>query len=80
MHHVQLLHSHQPNFSITCGIGGCLRTFKTMGTFRNHVSAHHSNNVPVQTTEGIESMESGEDDDMEVDESISLIDQEDPHY
>lgn len=51
-----------------------------MGTFRNHVSAHHSNNVPVQTTEGIESMESGEDDDMEVDESISLIDQEDPHY
>lgn len=40
--HVKLFHSHQPNFLITCGIGGCLRTFKNIGTLRNHVSARHS--------------------------------------
>lgn len=40
--HVVLFHSHQPNFSITCGIGGCLRIFKNIRTFRNHISARHS--------------------------------------
>ena len=40
--HIQLFHSHQPNFFITCGIDGCMRTFKSMGSFRNHVSSRHS--------------------------------------
>lgn len=29
MKHIQLFHSHQPYFSITCGLGGCLRRFTT---------------------------------------------------
>ncbi len=32
----------QPHFSITCGIGGCMRTFTNLRTFRNHVSGFHS--------------------------------------
>lgn len=35
------IHSHQPNFSIKCGIGGCQRTFSRFGTFQNHISAYH---------------------------------------
>ena len=33
--HIRLFHSHQPNFSIKCGIGGCQQTFQ------NHISAYH---------------------------------------
>ena len=40
--HIQVFHSHQPHFSLTCGIRGCVRTFKNFGTFRNHVSAKHN--------------------------------------
>lgn len=40
--HIQLFHSHQPSFSIKCGLGGCLRTFTNFQVFRNHVSTFHS--------------------------------------
>ena len=53
--HIELFHAHQPNFCITCGIGGCQRTFHNLQTFRNHVSDHHSydrnpTNLPVTTS------------------------------
>ncbi len=47
--HVQLFHAHQSGFNITCSIGGCQRTFKNFGTFRNHVSDCHSSD-PNPTT------------------------------
>lgn len=40
--HLELFHPHQPNFSFTCGIGGCMRTFKNVRTYRNHISGFHS--------------------------------------
>ncbi len=40
--HIKLFHSHQPSFSITCGLGGCLRTFSNFQVFRNHISTYHS--------------------------------------
>lgn len=42
MKHIKLFHSHQPNFTITCGLHGCLRTFKNFRTFQNHVSNYHA--------------------------------------
>ena len=39
--HVQLFHSHQPGFSITCGLDGCLRPFSSFRSFRNHVYSYH---------------------------------------
>ena len=39
--HVQLFHSHQPSFSITCGLNGCLRSFSSFRSFRNHVYSYH---------------------------------------
>jgi len=41
MKHIRLFRSHQPNFSMKCGIGGCQRTFSRFGTFQNHISAYH---------------------------------------
>ena len=40
--HLELFHAHQPNFRVTCGIGGCQRTFQKCSTFRNHISDSHS--------------------------------------
>ena len=40
--HLKLFHLHQPHFSVTCGIGGCMRTFTNLRTFQNHISGFHS--------------------------------------
>ena len=84
LQHVQLMHSSLPNFSITCGIGGCLRTFRKMGPFRNHISAYHSKSdlstISTDTSRITESEEStsynNEDDDLdnssEIDPQIAL--------
>ena len=42
--HVRLFHAYKPDFKITCGINGCLRSYTNVGTFRNHVSAAHYSN------------------------------------
>ena len=57
MKHIKLIHSHQPGFSITCGLNGCLRTFKNFRTFQNHVSDYHAgcdNYVNVGASAGCE--------------------------
>lgn len=50
LQHIQLFHSHQPGFRITCGLDGCARTFKNFITFRCHISARHRND-PEQTND-----------------------------
>lgn len=42
--HVRLFHAYKPDFKITCGINGCLRSYTNVGTFRNHISAAHYTN------------------------------------
>ena len=41
LQHIKLFHAHQPNFHISCGIGGCERTFTNGRTFENHISSYH---------------------------------------
>ena len=53
--HIEHFHAHQPNFSITCGIGGYQPTFQKLQTFQNHTLDHHSSdynltNQPVATS------------------------------
>lgn len=50
MKHIQLFHSHQPSFSITCGLGGCIRRFTNFQVFRNHVSVFHSGDPLLSNT------------------------------
>ena len=42
--HIRLFHAHQVDFKITCGIGGCQRSFTNCGTFINHVYGVHGEN------------------------------------
>ena len=39
--HIKLFHAHQSGFQLTCGIGGCKRSFTNFRTFQDHVSAVH---------------------------------------
>ena len=50
---------------ITCGIGGCLRTFKNIRTLRNHVSGFHSDRDNLDEsnyTDNDESHDNSDDD------------------
>ena len=51
--HLKLFHAHQPNFKVTCRIGGCQRNYSNLGTFQNHVYAVHSEDLIDVSTETI---------------------------
>ena len=48
--HIQLCHAHQPGFRITCGVGGCQRTYTNFGTLKNHVYNLHLAHADVTAT------------------------------
>ena len=35
--HIGLVHAHEPNFHVSCGIKGCPRTYKNYYSFRKHL-------------------------------------------
>ena len=43
--HMRLVHSRDPNFSITCGLEKCQRWFRSFGTFNSHVYRDHRNYI-----------------------------------
>lgn len=70
--HIKLFHSHQPSFSITCGLSGCLRTFSNFQVFRNHISAYHSSDpVLVQEQSAHSHSEDAGDEYVEAEEDAS---------
>ena len=42
LQHISRVHASSPSFSITCGIDGCLRTYKNNGSYQKHVKKMHS--------------------------------------
>ena len=43
--HIGRVHSHSPNFSFTCGLDGCLTTFKSYASLKKHIQRRHKNKV-----------------------------------
>lgn len=39
--HFSLFRAHQPTFKVTCGIGGCSRSYTNLKTYTNHVYGVH---------------------------------------
>ena len=39
--HIGLWHQHDPNFLVTCNIGGCSQGFIKFSTYRNHLYRKH---------------------------------------
>ena len=48
--HLQLFHAHKPSFKVICGIGGCLRSYANINTFRNHIYSVHDVSMLEQRT------------------------------
>ena len=40
--HLNLFHTHQPDFKVPCGIDGCSRHFTNLRTYQNHMSSVHN--------------------------------------
>lgn len=45
IHHIGLVHAHDPHFSITCGISNCQSAFSKYHSFRWHVYRKHKDNI-----------------------------------
>ena len=57
------VHSHDPNFLITCGVCGCVRTYKNYHSFRKHLWRDHREKIndsqeSEDLTPGVEDQES----------------------
>lgn len=74
--HLQLLHNHQPNFSVVCNIDGCNRTYRTVPCLRNHIYRKHRGALNASSSVGpleqieddvVRSIDDGDDDDDEDD-------------
>lgn len=40
--HLRIVHSHDPNFLVTCGLSGCATTCKSFSALYSHVYRKHS--------------------------------------
>ncbi len=40
--HIRAVHSHDPNFFVTCGLGGCGTTSRSFSALYSHVYRRHS--------------------------------------
>ena len=79
--HLRLFHAHRPDFRVTCGINGCLRSYNNLGSFKNHISFVHNttNEAAVETLEVDQysinaSSECTREDDLTSDEDASDYD------
>lgn len=64
MKHTFQCHSSTPTFSYTCGISGCIQTFKTYSGFTTHLSRKHSDweSQSVNTTTSHQELGTPEDE------------------
>lgn len=73
LQHVGLIHNHEANFSITCGLNGCVSSFKKYESFRRHVYRKHQEEVlPQRHTDVSSDDEDGYDSDINYDNDIDL--------
>ena len=50
LQHISRIHASSPSFFITCGLDGCLRTYKNNGSYQKHVKKMHTRyfNLPTE--------------------------------
>ena len=50
VHHIGLVHSNEPGFRITCGVGGCTRTYTKFNSYKKHMYVKHGEVMRVTVT------------------------------
>ena len=52
--HIGSVHSHDPDFNITCGLDGCRKNYKKFGSYKVHLYRHHYDKLlPTKIPENI---------------------------
>ena len=69
LRHIGAVHSFEPGFSITCGVGGCARTYKNYRSFRKHLLRQHE--ADMERTSNTSSVPDGNDSLAENDDNAS---------
>ena len=49
--HIGLVHSHEFAFRVTCGVGGCTRTYTRFSSYKKHMYVKHRDVLGVSTRE-----------------------------
>ena len=49
--HIGLVHSHEARFRVTCGIGGCTRTYSNFSSYKKHMYVKHRDVLDISTSE-----------------------------
>ena len=62
--HLRHVHSHDPNFHVTCGIESCPATFKNFSTLYSHVYRKHRSKIEKRQAISMKDVDSLEDDLM----------------
>uniref|UniRef100_A0A1X7UBD0 C2H2-type domain-containing protein n=1 Tax=Amphimedon queenslandica TaxID=400682 RepID=A0A1X7UBD0_AMPQE len=72
LRHIGVVHSHEANFSLTCGVNGCIRNFCNYYSFRKHLRRLHpdvfSNPTTVTSASQVEVTIDESDDNIDEDE------------
>ena len=54
LRHIGAVHSFDPNFTITCGLDGCIKIFSKYTSFRKHIIRNHRHILSPQDTRSCE--------------------------
>ena len=46
--HIDSIHSHHPNFHVTCCLDGCVAQFRSFAAYKSHLYRTHSNIIRLQ--------------------------------
>ena len=52
--HIMRNHSNSPNFSLTCGYDGCMRTLSSFSAFKKHIQRNHKQKVSFSASNPID--------------------------
>ena len=47
--HIGLVHSHEFGFRVTCGVGGCTRSYTKFSSYKKHMYIKHRDTLGVST-------------------------------
>ena len=71
LRHLATVHSSRAGFFFSCGLNGCLRTFRNITTYKHHVYAMHSKNHTNLSTTSTSQVQSSNQQDRDSDSDSS---------
>ena len=67
LRHIGSVHSYEPDFKVTCGIGGCPRTYVNFRSFQKHIRRMHTTENDIDLSIGPQPPDVSDGEDIELD-------------